>query len=140
MPREYGHGHVDLLIRGYTEKISDKRWQITFTCDPGGPWAVGIYDDPVRGKCDAAYSQLTSGITATATSFSVTTTIGLPWITSAGEFPIDITIGGEEMRATGITGAASPQTFNVVRSTNGVVKSHAAAAPVTVARPAVYAL
>lgn len=140
LPREYGHGYVDLLIRGYTEKISDKRWTITFTCDPGGPWAVGIYDDPVRGKCGAAYSQLTSGITATATSFSVTTTAGLPWITTPGEFPIDITIGGEEMRATAISGASSPQTFTVVRSTNGVVKTHTAGTPVNVARPAVYAL
>ncbi|MFG2837023.1 hypothetical protein ACGFYE_18710 [Streptomyces zaomyceticus] len=140
LPPAYGHGHVDLLIRGYTEEISDKKWQLTFTCDPGGPWRVGIYDDPVRGKCDAASSQLTSGITATATSFSVTTTAGLPWITTPGEFPIDITIGGEEMRATAITGASSPQTFTVVRSTNGVVKTHAAATPVNVARPAVYAL
>ncbi|WP_435969302.1 hypothetical protein [Streptomyces sp. Qhu_M48] len=140
LPPEYGFGYVDLLIRGYKEKLSEKAWRITFTCDPGGPWNVGIYDDPVRGKCGAAYSQLTSGISSTATSFSVTTTAGLPWITTPSEFPIDITIGGEEMRATSITGASSPQTFNVVRSTNGVVKTHAAAAPVNVARPAVYAL
>ncbi|MFE9737346.1 hypothetical protein [Streptomyces sp. NPDC006477] len=140
LPDEYGPGDVDLLIRGYEEEVGAKAWRITFICDPGGPWRVGIYGDATYGKCDTSGSQLTAGVNSSATSFSVTTTAGLPWITTPSEFPFTIAVGGEEMRVTAITGASSPQTFTVVRSTNGVVKSHAAAAPVALARPAIYAL
>ncbi|MFF0426915.1 hypothetical protein ACFYUJ_21185 [Streptomyces sp. NPDC004520] len=140
LPAEYGPGPVDLMIRGYTEEVGANVWRITYVCDPGAPWRVGIYDDPASGKCDASSSQLTGPLTATATSFSVTTSDGPAWITAPGEFPIPLIVGGEEMRATAISGSTSPQTFTVVRSVNGVVKPHAAATPVAVARPAVYAL
>ncbi|MFH9728301.1 hypothetical protein ACH4M4_35885 [Streptomyces sp. NPDC017254] len=140
LPDEYGPDDVDLIIRGYTEEVGDKVWQITFICDPGTPWRVGIYNAAAHAKCDTSGSQLTSGITSSATSFSVTTTAGLPWITTPAEMPISITVGGEEMTVTAITGASSPQTFTVIRSVNGVTKSHTATTPVRVARPAVYAL
>ncbi|MFJ4907729.1 hypothetical protein ACIQCR_24560 [Streptomyces sp. NPDC093249] len=139
LPREYGTG-ADLLIRGYTETISAKGWTITFICDPGAPWRVGIYDDPANGKYDTSGCQLTTGITATATSFSVTTTTGLRWTTTPGEMPLVLTVGGEEIRVTAVTGNGLTQTLTAVRSTNGVIKPHPAGTPVSLARPAVYAL
>jgi Spherulation-specific family 4 len=40
-----------------------------------------------------------------------------------GDFPFDIAIAGERITVTDITGDSSPQTFSVIRSINGVVKS-----------------
>ncbi|MFD4320104.1 hypothetical protein [Streptomyces sp. NPDC058548] len=140
LPDEYGPDPVDLIIRGYTEDIGEKVWRITFICDPGTPWRVGIYDDNAHGKYDTDGSQLTSAINATAISISVTTTAGARWTIDPAEMPVPITIGGEEMRATAISGTGLVQTFTVVRSINGVSKTHPAGAPVATARPAVYAL
>lgn len=140
LPPEYGPGDVDLIIRGYTEEIGATAWKITFVCDPGAPWQVGIYNDPVYGKYDTSGSQLASSLPAGLATFSVTRTAGLRWTIDPAEFPFTIAVGGEEMRVNSITGTGFTQTFNVVRSTNGIVKTHPAGTPVTLARPAVYAL
>lgn len=42
-------------------------------------------------------------------------------------FPFDAEVGGERMRVTAISGTTLSQTVTVVRSVNGVVKTHAAA-------------
>jgi hypothetical protein len=57
-----------------------------------------------------------------------------------GDFPFDIEIAGEVMQVTDITGSTSPQTFTVIRSQNGVVKSQAEGAPVALASPPILAL
>jgi hypothetical protein len=57
-----------------------------------------------------------------------------------GDFPFGILIGGEVMEVTDITGSTSPQTFTVIRSQNGVVKSQAAGASVVLASPPILAL
>ncbi|GAA4684482.1 hypothetical protein [Streptomyces youssoufiensis] len=41
-------GAADLLVLGYTEVVDLYRWEITFTCAPARPWAVGqvaVYED-----------------------------------------------------------------------------------------------
>jgi hypothetical protein len=141
LPADYGPDDVDLIIRGYTETISAEEWSITFNCAPGGPWSVGEVGDGELSRIDTGGSQLTSGITTSATSMSVTTAAGgRPWTTSAGDMPFDITVGGERMTVTNITGASSPQTFTVTRSVNGIVKSHLAATSVELANPLFVAL
>ena len=60
-----------------------------------------------------------------------TDTVGNPWTVHGAaqigpEDKFDIVAGGEVMRVEGITGAFSPQTFQVVRSINTVVKPQAA--------------
>ncbi|MFJ3786988.1 hypothetical protein [Streptomyces sp. NPDC090093] len=133
-------GPLDLLVQGISHAPDQYTWDVELTCTPAGPWRVGVYDSADLGKADTSGAQLTSGITSGATSFSVTTTAGLPWTTAPGEFPARIVIGGEEMTLTGVTSSTSPQTFTVVRSANGIVKPHSAGAPVALARPVVYAL
>lgn len=140
LPDDYGPDDVDLIIRGYTEEIGADRWTITFNCAPGRPYATGVVG---QSKVDTAGSQLSSGVNASATSWTVATPAGLPWITSAvypTHFPITMAVGGEEVTVTAITGASSPQTFTVIRSANGVSKSHSAGAAVRLARPATVAL
>ncbi|GAQ52057.1 hypothetical protein [Streptomyces acidiscabies] len=92
-------------------------------------------------RVDTDGSQLAADVPATATSLSVAA--GPLWITSSAfpaEFPFEARLGGEVVRVTGISGAASPQTWTVVRSVNGVVKSQTAGTDVRLAAPAIVAL
>jgi hypothetical protein len=59
-------------------------------------------------------------------------------VTSAdlpADFPIAITVGGEVMSLTAVTGTSSPQTGTVTRSVNGVVKAHDAGTLVRLDHP-----
>src|SRR5215469_1429592 len=89
---------------------------------------------------DTAGSQLTAAITSSATSFQVTTTLGPVWTQAGANFPFDIVIDREQMTVSAITGAASPQTFTVTRSVNGVVAAHLINAPVSLYRKPIAAL
>ncbi|MFC8155873.1 hypothetical protein ACFUO0_17730 [Streptomyces cinereoruber] len=107
LPPEYGPGDIDLIVRGYTEEISDKKWTITFVCDPGRPWTVGILGDPVLGRLDTDGTTLGAPVTATDTSLVLVSNPGPPWITSGshpGEFPFGLELGGETVQVTGIRG------------------------------------
>jgi hypothetical protein len=57
-----------------------------------------------------------------------------------GDFPFDILIGGEQITVNDITGDASPQTFSVIRSVNGVSKSQAEGAAVALFHAPIAAL
>ncbi|MFC8862647.1 hypothetical protein [[Kitasatospora] papulosa] len=131
-------GPVDLMVEGYPEALTGLTWEITFACSPGGPWTVGVVEDPVLGRADTDGCTLTAGITATATSVAVTSTPGPPWIDSATfptMFPFDVTVGGEVMRVTACTGTGLAQTFTVTRSVNGIAKPHTAGAPLSLTYP-----
>ncbi|NED75283.1 hypothetical protein G3I51_23755 [Streptomyces sp. SID9944] len=110
----------------------------------GGEDAVWIDDLTVTTlapmRADTAGSQLAAAATSTATSLQVATTSGPVWVTTPVEFPFDITVGGERMTVTAVTGSTSPQTFTVVRSVNGVVKAQTAGTDVRLADPAYVAL
>jgi hypothetical protein len=143
LPPWVAPGSVDLLVQGYTETIGEYDWTITFNCTPAGPWTVGVLDDPVLGRLDTDGSQLSAGVSATATSLQVQVTGGPLWVTTANqpsEFPFNVRIGGEVMTVTGITGSSSPQTFTVTRSVNGVSKSQASGTDVRLAQPLILAL
>ncbi|MFJ3705023.1 MULTISPECIES: hypothetical protein [unclassified Streptomyces] len=131
---------VDQHMLGYTERITAVEWTLTMNCSPAGPWQIGVYDDPEKGRYDTGGSALASGVTATATTLSVTVTDGTRWTTDPADFPFAVQVGGEEMTVTAIAGAGTPQTFTVVRSVNGIVKSQAAGADLRLARPTRYAL
>ncbi|MGW7498581.1 hypothetical protein ACWGKA_30425 [Streptomyces luteogriseus] len=136
-------GPVDLIVQGLTERIGVRTWEIDFVCAPGSPWRVGVVEDAELGRIDTDGSQLSASASEAATSLSVAATAGPPWITSAqypADFPFAIRVGGEVMTVTAISGATSPQTFTVVRSTNGVVKAHPAGTDVRLATPMIIAL
>jgi hypothetical protein len=90
---------------------------------------------------DTDGSSTTNSVTNSAASFQVTTAAGNPiWTTSAGDFPFDIMVAGEQMTVTTITGTGSPQTFHVTRSVNGVVKAHVAGEDVRLYAPPILSL
>ncbi|TDD25058.1 hypothetical protein E1287_37645 [Actinomadura sp. KC06] len=128
---------IDQLMQGYTEVLKPWSWEITTNASPAGPWTVGVRDSSRRGT---AGSELAAPVDADDTSWSVATTTGPLWTTDVAEFPFDLLVGGERVTVTAITGASSPQAFTVVRSANGISKSHNAGAPVQLAAPAIRAL
>ena len=85
-------------------------------------------------------SALGEDLTTTETDVDVATSSGPLWTTDDEEFPFDIMIGGERMTVLDISGASSPQTFTVLRSVNGVVKTHTTGANVALFRPSFYGL
>jgi hypothetical protein len=131
---------VDLIVTGWSETLKPRWWEITFTCDPGGPWNVAVADHPTFGKVGTDGSALAADVDADDTTLSVTVTDGPTWTTDPAEMPIRIDVGGEHMDVTAITGSSSPQTFTVVRSVNGVIKAHDAGASVALAHPAIASL
>lgn len=135
-------GAIHQVIAGTREELGGWWWTLAWNCVPATPYNTGIYDDPVYGRADTDGSQLTSAVTSTATSFQVSTTgpSGIIWTTLAADFPFDISVGGERMTVSVITGTGSPQTFHVTRSVNGVVKAHAAGEHLRLFTPSVLAI
>lgn len=85
-------------------------------------------------------SSLSSSATSSATTLSVATPLGPLWTTDDDEFPFDIFVAGERMTVVDIAGSSSPQTFTVVRSINGIIKSHSSGEAVTLFRQSCYGL
>lgn len=133
------------LAQGFAEVIESHRWSITANATPALPYEVFVIGSGSgnRSRIPAGPTTTLAGtMTTTSTSRTVTST-ATPWIDSAGyptQFPFDIIVAGERMTVTAIAGTASPQTFTVVRSVNGVVKTHLAGEPVQLFRPAVIRL
>ncbi len=134
---------LELAIEGYTEVIGETEWTVTLNCSPMRPYEIatvegdGSYEEPAM-ILDSETSTLNASRDTDDTSFSVATTGGVLWSTSAA--PFDIEVGGEQITVTAVSGASSPQTFTVTRSVNSVVKSHASGAAITLWRPPVLGL
>lgn len=126
-----------LLVRGYTETVSNTRRTITYVTTPAGPWTVAVRDTARR---DTAGTVLADAVTASDTSWTVVTASGPIWTTDPADMPLDVVVGGERVTVTDIAGTGTAQTMTVTRSVNGVSKPHSANAPVRLWQPAVRAL
>lgn len=142
-----------LLIRGVVETVSRLSWRFRFNCAPGRPYDTAVYSDSdglinlLGARRDTDLSTLSGAHSSSTTTLTVASTGGVVWTTSSADWDTSlsggglyITVGGEVMQVTNISGASSPQTFTVVRSVNGIVKSHATGTAVHVAYPARRAL
>lgn len=132
LPPQHPTDVVRLMVEGYSEPISPTTWEPTANCSPASVWDVAVLDgdgvpDEYLLRLETDGSQLDTGVNATATTLSVLVTDGPQWTIDPAEFPFDIAVGGERMTVTAITAPISNvQDFSVVRSINGVVKSHSA--------------
>jgi hypothetical protein len=138
LPPQHPPGPVDVLLEQIQDDVTPERWEIAGVCSPGGPWTVAVLEDPELGRLDTASSELATGIDDDDTSLSIATTAGPLWITSASfaaMFPFDVTLGGEAVTVTAISGGSSPQTFTVTRRVNGVRKSHLAGTALSLTAP-----
>lgn len=140
LPSQFPVGSLDYVIEQYKEKVDAVTWGLEIIGSPFAPWRAFVIEDSTLGRLDTSGSKLQNAVSTTATSWSVVTTTGSIWTTQAGDRPFDIDCEGEQVRVTNVTSASSPQTFTVTRSINGVIKTHAANAPLSLWQPAVLAL
>lgn len=131
-------GDIALIAQGYEEELDSQRWTVTLNASPGDPWDVATLGSDRR--LETSGSELATAVGASDTSLSVAVTAGPLWVTASAELPLDITLGGEVVTVTAVSGTSSPQTFTVTRSVNGVSKSHTAGTAVTVANPLILPL
>lgn len=125
---------VSQIVRGYTERITPHSYRIELACEPARPYRVPSYG--ATGDRWSGVGTVTAGaLTATQATFTIVPAGGVGWTSDDG--PYEIVIGGEIMRVTSVTGGTS---FTVVRSVNGVVKTHSAGAAVALADPVYYGL
>lgn len=94
-------------------------------------------DPPQDSRLDTEGSSLALAVDETATELVVATdTPHRVWITTDGrpqDLPLWLKMGGETVRVDDVQGEQSPQTMTVVRSVNGIVKSHPAGTRVRLA-------
>lgn len=132
---------ISQLAQGFVETFGEYDHDIEANCTPESAWRVGVFDDPATttsSRYSSDGSTLNEDLTTTETDVDVATPSGPLWSHDDGDF--DVVIGGERMTVTAVSGTSSPQTFTVVRSVNGIVKTHSAGAAMQLFQPAVYAL
>ncbi|MBX6357648.1 MAG: hypothetical protein IRZ05_17570, partial [Micromonosporaceae bacterium] len=133
VPDDLSPDDIDLIVVGCTETITPTRRTITFNCVPASAYTVAVYD---TDRYDATDAKLAVAATSSATSIAVSSTA--LWTGDDGDF--DISVGGERMTVTAVSGTSSPQVFTVTRAVNGVSKAHAAGTPVRLWKTPRYAL
>jgi hypothetical protein len=146
-PFPAGVGDVDVIQEGWTLDLAPDEAKVTMQCSQGTLYQVAVVEGagaPAAPplQVDTSGSSVSTGVNTTATSLTVAST-GQIWTTTASrpaDFPFYCDFDGEKVQVSAIVGSSSPQTFTVVRSVNGVVKSHLANAPIRLWKPAVIAL
>lgn len=133
-------GDISQLVIGIQETITHFEHRITFVGQPESPYHIATLDSVTLGRLGTAGAQLGGDLTPTDTAGLVATTAGPLWTTSAGQFPFDATVSGEQVTITGITGASSPQAAALARSVNGVIKPHQATEPISLTQPMILGL
>ncbi len=132
---------VLLRVIGKSAVTLTHRRKITFTCLPFPSGRIGQYDTPAY-RYDVRGCTLAVGVSPTATSLQLDTLPLEPWTTKAASMPFVLQCDGEWIRVTGMsvpTGVTNRQLATVVRSVNGISKSHTAGAAVSLAEPTYYA-
>jgi hypothetical protein len=128
LPAELSPDLANLLVLGYTERIGSHRRRITFNCAPERPYHIAEVehaDYAVVGSSSATLDD-TGGLTTTETEVTIHCGAGPDW---THEEDFDIVMGGERMTVTAVGSASGTfpnrlQQLTVVRSVNGVVKTH----------------
>jgi hypothetical protein len=131
-------GGITQLVQGSEETFDNFQMAISLNCSPASLWStLGTYEDPLT-RYSSDGSTLSLNASARATSLTVATLSGPLWGHGDGDF--NITIGGEEMTVTAISGSSSPQTFTVIRAVNGVSSAHDAGSTVQLSTAPVYGI
>lgn len=103
------YGSVDQLARGYTEQLSAWFHKITFNTAPSSPYTSFTLDSD---RPDSETSTLLAAVDTDDTSLVVQTVAegnweSTLWTTDAADMPIPISVNGEQMSVTAITGGIS---------------------------------
>lgn len=120
-PSRLSPDDVRQLVQGAREALSNFSHTISVAGVPAGPWDTGVYSG-TGSRYSPFFSRVGAAVTPGGASLVVVTPVGAVWGTA--DLPYDVVVGGERMTVTAVSGSASPQTFTVTRSVNGVVKAH----------------
>lgn len=129
------------VMTGYTEDIDRLEWKATLYGAPASLEQVGILD--TYGYLDCSACILAEDLDTAETAIDVAIADVCVWV--ATSLPFNVIFSGEEVTVTAVGaptggGSAWTQTLTVVRSVNGVVKTHSAGAEVHVAQPFILVL
>jgi hypothetical protein len=137
---------IDLILEGWTQKLTPYGWDVEMNCSPALAWAQfrNVVDGAAGAtatdaRIDSDTSSLNASITSSATSMVVVRPAGTPiWDTTAP--PFDLNLMGERITATAISGTGTTQTFTITRGVNSITKAHTAGETVSLWFPAYTAL
>lgn len=122
---------VSLVVEGWSMNLDQVRWDVAASCSQFAPWRVATVGGTAL-VVGSSSTRTTTDMPAAATgTFDFASTRA--WSSTAGDYPVDLNIGGERVTCSGVTGT----TFTIsARSVNGVVKAHPAGETVDVWAPA----
>lgn len=107
------------LVIAIAENLPPKRRLVTFFLVPADPYRVGIVANTsgdtaaLVGHVESDGATLAAAVLANAATFTVAIPSGPLWTTTADDFPQDVIVGAQRITVSGVSGAASPQTFTV---------------------------
>lgn len=134
---------VSQIVQGYSESLGVFEHDMVLNCSPESPYRIAVLDDAVLSRADSDGSLILTNYGPADAALQVSTVFwptSPNWTTAPGDFPFDIWVEGERMTVNSITGTGNPQTFNVVRSVNGVVKPQISPARVRLWQPMILSL
>ncbi|GIH16253.1 hypothetical protein [Rugosimonospora africana] len=138
--KQHPPGDVSLLLQGYGETASSKKWTVAGNTSPAQSRVVAALNTSFR--LEAVGQTLASSLAPGATSLSLATAAGHALFSTTAQypadFPSDLDVGGWQIRVTGASGSSSPQTLDIEASANTVTIP--AGATVKLWRPAGLAL
>ncbi|MDG4809945.1 hypothetical protein O7634_24605 [Micromonospora sp. WMMD1120] len=119
-PPVWVSGRVRTLVTGYTETIDEFLWSITFNGPPASPWDVAEAGGPQRAAGEG--STLAANLTSTGTVVTLSNTVANgPWTWDPTDYPLDVRVGGEQVRADAPGTVLNPTTAWFETSTAGYV-------------------
>lgn len=148
LPAASRQGDVSVLLKGWTMTIAGPRKGWTFICNTvvSKPYEVGVYDDG-ESRYDLRNATLTASRTfggvSPPTTMQITTdgSLGALATTVGAQYPVDLDVGGCQIRVTAMAGSSSPQTATISTTViNGVKKTVTAGTQVFLWDPARYSL
>lgn len=128
-----GPNQVDQLVQGYTEVLGSYHWRIVLNTTPMGPWLIGMVGTGRAGGT----AIVAEPVNATQTTITIDHS-GFSGF-SATAVPYDVALNGERMTVTAVSDLGDDiQALTVVRSVNGVVRSHSIGGVVQIHQPLRY--
>ncbi|MEU5721569.1 hypothetical protein ABZ783_07080 [Micromonospora sp. NPDC047738] len=101
LPADMGSNRADLIVLGYTETTGSHTRTITFNCAPARPYDVAVVDGPQRVAADGS-ALVTSLATNAPTLLLSSAPANGPWTTDASDMPLEMRVGGEQIRISAI--------------------------------------
>ncbi|MDG4784436.1 hypothetical protein O7626_00550 [Micromonospora sp. WMMD1102] len=109
----HGPAPVDQVIKGYSERISKTRWEVTLHLTPAAPYDVAVLEatDDTAFRTDAGGTTLAAAAGSSATQL-LAVSEGALLSTSSGDFPVDVDLVGEQVTITAAPTSAFADPFS----------------------------